>query len=111
MSATHRNKRRQRSGLTYEIRTLDDFKGVPPRRLAACLREFRLAVLVHRSMESLVNAGGAERAKRGEGKWPASGIAFKPLVFRWTDDDEKKIDVQLRSPVPADPSTAQGDAK
>lgn len=72
--------------LTYEIRTLADFRKVPTARLEDCLREFSAFMEMGRELEDLVTVVGAVQA-------PGAGVIGRvdDSVFWWIDDGKGTV--------------------
>ena len=95
--------RRQPTGLTFEIRTVEDFLAIPHTRRAACLREFA-------SFLKLASAfNGLLEAVTDEVTGVPGAVKYKVEVFRWTDDGRKDISVNVFPP--SDPGAPSSGAE
>ncbi len=67
---------------TYEIVSVGDFLKVPPKRLGACLREFKIAVEMARATDLLLNVSAKTLH-------PGATINTTFKRFRWIDDKKR----------------------
>lgn len=79
----------------YLIETVADFGKVPPKRLRACLREFRIALEMHHGLAKALLE--TQRVLADAGQIPHSEpIEWRMANFRWIDDGERKANVRIR---------------
>ena len=79
------------TGETYEIRTVFDFLKVPEDRRRICLREFHAWLMLHESIQSLIQAG----LEAAGAPIQSEAISFRGDCFRWVDDGKAIMTVLI----------------
>lgn len=74
--------------LTYEIVTVGDFLKVPPKRLGACLREFKIALEMARATDTLLSVSA-------ETLHPGASVNTTFTRFRWIDDGKRTASLNI----------------
>jgi hypothetical protein len=78
------------NGNTYVLKTLDDFRRIPPERLVDCLIDFASAVFHVNAMLAAAKAIAAE-----DGVVLGDNIAYMP-EFKWIDDGKAGVgDIEI----------------
>jgi len=73
---------------TYEIVSVGDFLKVPPKRLGACLREFKIALEMARGTDSLLNVSA-------DTLHPGATVSTTFKRFLWIDDNKRTASLKI----------------
>lgn len=82
---------------TYEIRTVADFLKVPAERRRICLREFDAWCALQEGVTDLLCAASGAL----DGDLTPADLHWQNEVFRWNDDGEACLSVQIVTTEPA----------